>query len=70
MDPLDREILERALEAVREAHGVNALDSDEGLEAALRAELAELARSHGIDEPEAVTKRILAGLSWTASDHD
>jgi hypothetical protein len=49
LDPLDLEILERAFEdaviALKENDTLNDLDSDEALEASLRRELVEIARS-------------------------
>ena len=55
-DPLDREILERALEAAHAAVKANfprdALDSDEALEHALRRELIDIALTAGISDAE------------------
>jgi hypothetical protein len=55
-DPLDREILERALEAAHAAVKANcpsdALDSDEALEHALRRELIDIALTGGISDAE------------------
>jgi hypothetical protein len=49
LDPLDLEILERAFEsavvALKENDALNDFDSDEALEASLRRQLAEIARS-------------------------
>jgi hypothetical protein len=65
LDPLDREILERALEAAwaaaKESGSVN-LDSDEGLEAMLRTELAEIARSFGLNDSETLREVALERL--------
>lgn len=56
VDPLDREILERALEAAHAAVKSNcprdALDSDEALEHAVRRELIDIARTAGISDAE------------------
>jgi len=56
LDPLDREIFERALEAAHAALKANfsrdALDSDEALEHALRRELIEIAFTAGISDAE------------------
>jgi len=55
-DPLDRELLERALEAAHAALNSNcprdALESDEALEHALRRELIGIARTAGIVDAE------------------
>jgi Tfp pilus assembly pilus retraction ATPase PilT len=55
-DPLDRELLERALEAAHAALKSNcprdALESDEALEHALRRELIDIARTAGISDAE------------------
>ena len=60
-DSLDREILERtfdaALAAVKESDAP--IDSDEGLEAALRRELIEVA---GVSDPETLRDILLARL--------
>lgn len=65
LDPLDREILERAyvaaLSAVKEDHFTD-FDSDEGLEAILQRELIEIARSNGVSEPEIIRDILLAHL--------
>jgi hypothetical protein len=65
LDPLDREILERALEAAwaaaKESGSVN-LDSAGGLEAMLRTELAEIARSFGLNDSETLGEIALERL--------
>jgi len=57
-DPLDRELLERALESAHAAVKSNcprdALYSDEALENALRRELIEIARTAGISDAETI----------------
>ena len=64
LDPLDLEILERALEgalAKRKQSGVlDYLESDADLEAALWGELVEIARSSGLTEAEALRDAALA----------
>ena len=56
LDPLDLELLERALEgtlvAVKESDGLVDLDSDEALEATLRRELIEIAHCNGVTDPD------------------
>jgi hypothetical protein len=67
LDPLDLEILERALEsavvALKEGDTFNDLDSDEALEASLRSELAEIARSNGVSDADTLRDVLLAALS-------
>jgi hypothetical protein len=67
LDPLDVEILEKAFEgawlAVKENNTLVDLDSDEALEAALRRELIEIARSAGVSDPETLRDILLAALS-------
>jgi hypothetical protein len=67
LDPLDLEILERALEsavvALKEDDAFNDLDSDEALEASLRSELAEIARSNGVSDADTLRDVLLAALS-------
>ena len=64
LDPLDLEILERALEGAltkRKQSGVlDDLESDADLEAALCGELVEIARSSGLTEAEALRDAALA----------
>ena len=58
LDPLDLEVVERALEGVLTAikkNGVfDELESDRDLEAALREELIEIVRSSGLTDAEAL----------------
>jgi hypothetical protein len=67
LDPLDLEILERALEsavvALKEDDAFNDLDSDEALEASLRSELAQIARSNGVSDADTLRDVLLAALS-------
>jgi hypothetical protein len=67
LDPLDLEILERAFEgavvALKENGALNDLDSDEALEASLRRELAEIARSNGVSDADTLRDVLLAALS-------
>jgi hypothetical protein len=62
LDPLDLELLERAWVAVKENDSLNDLDSDEALEAILRFELIEIARSHGVSDAETLRDVLLAAL--------
>jgi hypothetical protein len=67
LDPLDREILERALEGavVMLSDGKPYdLDSDDELEAQLRRELTEIAQSSGITDAETLRDRLLN--AWEA----
>ena len=62
LDPLDREILERALEGavVKLSDGKpHDLDSDDALEAELRRELIEIAQSSCITDAETLRDRLL-----------
>jgi hypothetical protein len=67
LDPLDLEILERAFEgavvALKENDALNDLDSDEALEASLRCELAEIARSNAVSDADTLRDVFLAALS-------
>jgi hypothetical protein len=62
LDPLDLEILERALEGAlaKRKQNVDDLESDTDLEAALCGELVEIARSSGLTEAEALRDAALA----------
>ena len=66
LDPLDRELLERAFEgawvAVKENDSLNDLDSDEALEATLLRELIEIVCSNGVSDAEALRDVVLAAL--------
>jgi hypothetical protein len=66
-DPLDREILERAFDAtwaaVKHNDPLSEFDSDEGLEAALRRELIQIACSSGVSDPETLRDLVLTVLS-------
>ena len=67
LDPLDREILERALEGaiVMLSDGKpHDLDRDDELEAELRRELIEIAQSSGITDAETLRDRLLN--AWEA----
>jgi hypothetical protein len=63
LDPLDLEILEKAFNAawsaVKENDPPIDFDSDEGLEAILRGELVEIARFHGVSDPETLRDILL-----------
>jgi hypothetical protein len=66
LDPLDREILERALDAswaaVKGSDALIDFDSDEGLEAIIRRELIEIASFNGVSDPETLRDILLARL--------
>jgi hypothetical protein len=71
LDPLDVELLERAVDAAMTAvkasgQGLD-FDSDEELEAALRRELVEIARLNGVSEPEALRDILLSNVATSAS---
>jgi hypothetical protein len=63
LDPLDNELLERALErawtAVKQKPSQVDLDSDEQLESELRRELFEIARSYSASDAEALRRDVL-----------
>jgi hypothetical protein len=67
LDPLDIEILERAVEgaylAVKENDSSTELENDEELEAALRRELIEIARFNGVSDAETMRDILLAAMS-------
>jgi hypothetical protein len=71
LDPLDLEILERALDAVcvaiKESDSAH-LECDETLEAGLRRELIELVRLRGVSDPETLRDIVLAGLNERCFD--
>ena len=66
LDPLDLEILERAIDAtwaaVKGTDRPVEFDSDEGLEAILRRELIEIAYFNGMSDPEALRDIVLSSL--------
>ena len=65
-DPLDREILDRAFDAIWSAIKDNVspadFDRDEGLEVILRRELIEIARLNGVSDLETLRDILLARL--------
>jgi hypothetical protein len=63
LDPLDLELLERVWVAVKENDALVDLDSDEALEATLRRELVEIARSNGVSDAETLRDVLLAAMS-------
>lgn len=67
LDPLDREILEGALDGalatLKEDEAGADLDSDEALETELRQELVEIACLHGVNDPQTLRDILLGGLS-------
>ena len=52
LDPLDRELFQRAIDAAYSGVKADELDSDEKLEAALRWELLSIALLNGMSDPE------------------
>ena len=66
LDPLDREILEKAFDATWDAVKGNNLpvdfDSDEALKTILRRELIEIARFNGVSDPETLRDILLTRL--------
>jgi hypothetical protein len=72
LDPLDLEILERAVDAtwvaVKENHPHLDFDSDEGLEAVIRRELIKIACFNGVSDPETLRDILLANLPPNATD--
>jgi hypothetical protein len=70
-DPLDVELLERAVDsamaAIKEIGQDLDFDSDEDLEAALRRELNEIARLNGLTEPEVLRDILLDNSSRSTS---
>jgi hypothetical protein len=66
LDPLDREILERAFdvtwESIKQSHLHFDADSDEKLEAEVRRELVEIARINGVSDPETLKDILLASM--------
>ena len=67
LDPLDLEVVERAIQGLSEtieADRTSAeFDSDEGLEIALRRELAEMVRAHGVSDPDVLLDMVIDGSS-------
>jgi hypothetical protein len=67
LDPLDRELIERALDsawaAIKGSEAIPDYESDEELEAALRRELIGIARENGLEDAETLRDLVLAVLS-------
>ena len=63
LDPLDRELFQRAFDAASSAVKADELDSDEKLEAALRCELLSIAVLNGMSDPEPFINLVLARFS-------
>jgi hypothetical protein len=67
LDPLDLEGVERAVQGLSEKIEGDCssaeLDSDEGLEIALRRELAEMVRAHGVRDPDVLLDMVIEGSS-------
>jgi hypothetical protein len=59
LDPLDRELFQRAFDAARSAINADELDSDEKLEAAWRCELLTIALLNGMSDPERYLETVL-----------
>jgi hypothetical protein len=60
-DPLDRELLDRAIDAVDAASGEDSsleLDSDETLEEALDREIMDIAKGNGVTDPKSIREFI------------
>ena len=63
LDPLDRELYQRAFDAACSAVKADELDNDEKLEAALRCELLSIAVLNGMSDPERFINLVLARFS-------
>jgi hypothetical protein len=67
LDPLDLEVVERAVQGLSETIEGDCssaeLDSDEGLEIALRRELAEMIRAHGVSDVDVLLDMVIEGSS-------
>ena len=65
LDPLDLEVLERALEskpdAIKSPPALADLESDEELELGLRRELAEIVRASGVSDADALLDLFIGG---------
>jgi hypothetical protein len=59
LDPLDRELFQRAFDAARSVINADELDSDEKLEAAWRCELLTIALLNGMSDPERYLETVL-----------
>jgi len=66
LDPLDREILERAFdvtwESIKQSHQHFDADSDEELETEVCRELVEIARVNGVSDLETLKDILLASM--------
>ena len=60
LDPLDRELFQRAIDAACSGVKTDELDSDEKLEAALRRELLSLACLNGVSDLEHLLELVFA----------
>jgi hypothetical protein len=63
LDPLDRELFQRAFDAACSVVNADELDSDEKLEAALRYELLSIAWLNGMSDPERFLNLVFARFS-------
>jgi len=67
LDPLDLEIVERAVKGVSDAIKAGPtppdLESDEELELALRGELAEMVRASGVSDADVLLDILIEGMN-------
>ena len=63
LDPLDRELFQRAIDAAYSGVKADELDSDEKLEAALRCELLSIAFLNGMSDPERLINLVFTRFS-------
>jgi len=67
LDPLDRELMERALDsicaAMKGSEMISDYESDEELEAALRCELIGIVRENAVGDAETMRDVVLATIS-------
>ncbi len=68
LDPLDLELVERAFECVSEAIKTDEFETDEELEIAMRLELAEIVRSSGVGDADALLDLLLDSKSNLTGD--
>ena len=67
LDPLDLEIVERALQGISEGAVSLDLESDEELELALRRELAEMIRASGVSDADVLLDILIDGMAHRSS---
>ena len=56
------------MDAIKTNSGLAELESDEELEAALRRELAEIARANGVNDPDVLLDILIDGTSENVSE--